>query len=104
MNKFYYPKLAASNIKKNGKIYFPYILTCIGTVMMFYIITALAQTKSLDDMLGGSTIGMILEMGMGVIGLFSLIFLFYSNSFLMKRRKKEFGLYNILGIDRKSVV
>lgn len=103
MNKFYYPKLAASNIKKNGKIYFPYILTCIGTVMMFYIITALAQTKSLDDMLGGSTIGMILEMGMGVIGLFSLIFLFYSNSFLMKRRKKEFGLYNILGMEKKHI-
>lgn len=103
MNKFYYPKLAASNIKKNGKLYFPYLLTCIGTVMMFYIICTLSQNSRLSELIGGEIIATILLYGCIVVGLFGLVFLFYTNSFLIKRRKKEFGLYNVLGMEKKHI-
>lgn len=103
MNKLYYSKLAVNNIKKNGKLYFPYILTCIGSVMMFYIICALFQNSQLGDMFGGAQLQLLLGLGCGIIGLFVTIFLFYSNSFLMKRRKKEFGLYNILGMEKRHI-
>ena len=98
-----YPKLAVQGIRKNGKIYLPYIITCIGMIMMFYIISYLTYSKSVYAMNGGRDIQMILSWGMGVIAVFSVIFLFYTNSFIIKRRKKEFGLYNILGMGKKNI-
>ncbi|MBC5787141.1 ABC transporter permease [Clostridium facile] len=99
----FYPKLAFTGIAKNKKTYLPYILTCIGMVMMFYIILFLTSSQVLYNMRGVDVMQSILSMGCGVIGLFSLIFLFYTNSFLIRRRKKEFGLYNILGMGKRNL-
>jgi putative ABC transport system permease protein len=98
-----YPKLALTGISKNRKIYLPYILTCVGMTMMFYIICFLSASKSVADMPGGASMQTILSLGTGVIGFFALVFLFYTNSFLIRKRKKEFGLYNILGMGKKNI-
>ena len=98
-----YPRLAWEGIRKNKRFYLPYLLTCIGMVMMCYILHYLASMPSLKDMPGGSTMTMILELGFWVIALFAVIFLFYTNSFLMRRRQKEFGLYNMLGMGKKHL-
>lgn len=103
MSRGYFQKLAAGNIRKNGKIYFPYILTCILTVAMYYIVKSLSLNPGLTRMAGADTLNYIMEMGSNVIALFSTVFLFYTNSFLMKRRKKEFGLFNILGMEKKHI-
>lgn len=103
MKTGFYPKLAFDGIRKNRKMYLPYILTCIGMVMMYYIILYLQFTESLETTDGYSTIREILGLGSWVVAIFSCIFLFYTNSFLIKRRKKEFGLYNILGMDKKNL-
>ena len=95
-----YPKLAWDGIRKNKRFYLPYILTCIGMVMMFYIIHYLAAMPTLKDMPGGRTMEMVLGFGFWIVALFGVIFLFYSNSFLMRRRQKEFGLYNMLGMGK----
>ena len=99
----FYPRLALTGVSKNRRIYLPYILTCIGMVMMFYIISFLAASKSVTEMPGGDSLQMTLSFGCGVIGFFSLLFLFYTNSFLMRKRKKEFGLYNILGMGKRNI-
>lgn len=99
----FYEKLAFTGIKKNKKLYTPYILTCIGMVMMTYIISFLSSSETIKNMRGGSEIQGFLGMGFGIMGVFSLIFLFYTNSFLLRRRKKEFGLYNILGMGKKNL-
>lgn len=98
-----YPKLAWTGICKNSRLYLPYILTCIGMVMMFYIVSFLSSSEYLASCKGGKDMQMILELGCGVIGFFAAIFLFYTNSFLMRRRKKEFGLYNILGMGKWNI-
>lgn len=103
MNKFFYPKLAVTTIKKNGKVYIPYILTCIGAIAMFYIMHSISINTGLDIMNGGKQLKMILNLGKWVIAVFSVIFLLYTNSFLIKRRKKELGLYNILGMEKKHI-
>lgn len=103
MSKLFYPKLAASNIRKNAKTYIPYILTCICTIMMFYIIYALSQNSGLKKMIGAEYITYLMFLGAWIVGIFAVIFLFYTNSFLIKRRKKEFGLYNILGMEKKHI-
>lgn len=100
MNKGLYGKLAVSNLKKNGKIYIPYLLTCIGTVMMFYLMQFLYTNKWVES---HASLKMVLGMGCFVVGLFAFIFLFYTNSFLMKQRKKEIGLYNILGMEKRHI-
>lgn len=98
-----YPKLAWDGIRKNRRFYLPYILTCIGMVMMFYIIHFLAAMPTLKDMPGGDTMEMVLGFGSWIVALFAVIFLFYSNSFLMRRRQKEFGLYNMLGMGKSHL-
>lgn len=103
MNKLFYPKLALSNMKKNGKFYFPYMLTCIITVAMFYIMGSIVTDPGINKIPHAETLKTIMDLGTIVIGVFSVIFLFYTNSFLMKRRKKELGLYNILGMERKHI-
>lgn len=103
MKKGFYPKLAFDGIRKNKKMYLPYILTSIGMVMMYYIIIFLQFSQSIKDAVQSSTITQILGLGSWVIAIFSCIFLFYTNSFLIKRRKKEFGLYNILGMDKHNL-
>lgn len=99
----FYPKFAFMGIRRNKRLYTPYVLTCVGMVMMFYIVTALAGMETLGSIRGGGTAAMMLDFGSWVIGVFSLIFLFYTNSFLIRRRKREFGLYNILGMGKGNI-
>ena len=103
MRKFIYAKMALTNIKNNSKIYFPYILTCIGTVAVFYIMYALSEDPGLNEMSGGQHLAVLLSAAMVILGFFGAIFLFYTNSFLIKRRKREFGIYNILGMEKKHI-
>lgn len=91
MNNFIYEKLAVTNLKNNRKTYVPYIFTGVLTVMMFYIIDALSRGKGITQ----DTLKICLQYATGVIVVFAVIFLFYTNSFLIKRRKKEIGVYNI---------
>ena len=99
----FYPKLAASGIRKNKRMFIPFILTCTGMVMMFYIIMFLAVSNVLDSLIGAETLRQIFALGSWVIAVFAAIFLFYTNSFLIRRRKKEFGLYNILGMGKRNI-
>lgn len=103
MKKGFYAKLAFTGIRKNKRLYMPYILTCIGMVMMFYIVAFLSDSSVLTGIKGGDIMQSMLSLGTGVIGVFALIFLFYTNSFLMRRRKREFGLYNILGMGKGNL-
>ncbi len=103
MKTGFYPKIAWEGIKKNRRFYIPYILTCVGMVMMYYIIHHLAGMPSLRNMSGGNSVKLVLGFGCWIVALFALIFLFYSNSFLMRRRKKEFGLYNMLGMGKGNL-
>ena len=99
----FYPKLAWTNIRKNKQVYLPYILTATGIVMMFYIVAHLAEDKEVASFPSGTTLQLILTLGMIVIGVFSVIFLYYTNSFLMKRRKTDLGLYNGLGMGKSHL-
>ena len=98
-----YTKLAWTGIQKNRKLYLPYMLTCIGMVMMCYIVSFLKYSPVFGSLPGGDTVQSFLMMGFGVMCVFSLLFLFYTNSFLIRRRKTEFGLYNILGMGKKNL-
>ena len=99
----FFPKLAMDGIRKNKRLYTPYILACIGMVAMLYIITFLSQSPLVYSARGGYTACMAMEFGSWVIAVFSCIFLFYTNAFLIRRRKKEFGLYNILGMEKRHI-
>ena len=99
MNNFIYEKLAVTNLKNNRKTYVPYIFTDVLTVMMFYIIDALSRGKGITQ----DTLKICLQYATGVIVVFAVIFLFYTNSFLIKRRKKEIGVYNILGMGKRHI-
>ena len=101
-NPFYY-KLAISNIKRNKEIFFPYISTWIITIMMYYILMAITTSDELSNIGGGDSMKVILNFGAIVVAFFAIIFLFYTNSFIVKRRRKEISLYNILGLDKKHI-
>lgn len=85
MHSGLYRRLAASTLKKNARTYLPYLLSACGTVAVFYILAYLALNS------GSGTTGMVMQLGAIVVGIFALIFLFYTNSFLIKRRQKGTG-------------
>ncbi len=103
MTKFFYARLAISNIKKNHRTYVPFILTCILTIAMYYIMKSLSLNPDIENMVGSEMIAYIMMLGSWVVALFSVIFLFYTNSFLVKKRKKEFGVFNILGMEKRHL-
>ncbi len=103
MKTLFYPRLALTGIRKNRKLYLPYILSCVGMVMMYYILHALSLSEVLKNAKGAATVGTTLGLGKFVIAAFSVLFLFYTNSFLTRRRYKEFGLYSILGMDKRKI-
>lgn len=103
MRAGFYPKLAFDGIRKNKRMYIPYILTCVGMVMMYYIISFLQYSDTVVYLKGSGTIKSMLGLGSWVIAIFACIFLFYTNSFLIRRRKKELGLYNILGMGKRNI-
>lgn len=96
-------RLAVTNIRKNKSTYIPYMLTCIFDIAMFYMMLFINQNAGMDAIPHSGDVVTITGMGIGVIGIFSFIFLMYSNSFLMKRRQKELGLYNILGMEKSHI-
>ena len=98
MNSKIYGKLAVTNLKNNGKSYIPYVLASAFSVMMYYIMDNLYRNRSLVEK--GSPLAIMLSYAAAVLLIFSVIFLFYINSFLIKRRKKELGIYNILGMGK----
>ena len=100
----FYIKLAKDGIVKNRKLYFPYILTCICMTMMYYILYYLGFCADFTKVRGGEMLQALLSLGVWVIAIFSLLFLYYTNSFLIRRRQKEFGLYNILGMGKRNLV
>ncbi len=103
MRRFFYFRLALQNIRNNKKTYIPYILTVIGTVLMYYSFQCMADNPGIQDLRGGTVVAMIMGLGTFVIALFAVIFLFYTNSFLIKQRKKEFALFNILGMEKRHL-
>lgn len=98
-----FPRLALIGIIKNKKFYLPYLLSSIGMITMYFIIQSLSVSPLVTGMYHGGEIGMMLSLGKFVIVVFSLLFLFYINSFLVKRRYREFGLYNILGMNKRNI-
>lgn len=108
MRKSLYPRLAAQSLKLNRRFFVPYILSLVGNVAAFYIMSALVNDPGVADMTPGHANGyyyvqMMMSMGMFVAFAFSIIFVFYINGFLMKQRKRELGLYNILGMGKNHI-
>lgn len=98
-----YPKIAADGIRKNGKLYVPYIATCILMIAVFYIMHLLGYSDMLKNFEGAGTAKDILQFGAAIMAIFGTIFLFYTQSTLIKGRMKEFGLYNVLGMNRVNL-
>lgn len=103
MNNSFYLKIAWTNLKKNSKIYVPYILACICAVITYYVMDSILLNEGLKGFRGADQLVMILRAGVVIIGIIAVIFLFYINSFLIKRRKKEIGIYNVLGMEKKHI-
>ncbi len=103
MNQKLYIRLALSNIRKNAQIYIPYLTACVFTVAMFYTIKGLEIDPGVNAMEGGSEFTTVLSFGVYIVAIFSVLILLYTNSFIMKRRKTELGLYNILGMEKKHI-
>lgn len=101
--KNFYGKLAVTNLKNNRQFYLPYLLAGMVSGMMFYIMCAIRANDGIDAMRGSSALKMVLSMGIFIVGVCAGVFLFYTNGFVMKRRKKELGIYNILGMEKKHI-
>lgn len=102
MGKLYF-KLAKTNLSNNKPFYIPYIISSIITVAMLYMMSFLSDNKGLNKIMGADSLATIFRLGVEIIVIFSYIFLFYTNSFIIKRRKKEIGVYNILGMEKRHL-
>ncbi|WP_080847859.1 FtsX-like permease family protein [Cytobacillus gottheilii] len=103
MNKKLYGKLALTNLKKNSLMLLPYIITCMVTIALFYTMNSLVNDTALKNIPGGNFTIDVMKFGSLLFTILSLFFLLYANSFIFKRRKKEFGLYHLLGMEKKHV-
>lgn len=110
MNKHIYTKLAISNILKNGKIYLPYLLTVMGSMMIYFLIGSIGSNPNIysleeekEAFKGAMTLCGIIQSGTFVMSLFVFVFLLYANSFVLKHQKRQFGLYRVLGMERKHI-
>lgn len=97
------PKMAATGIRKNGIVYFPYILTTAFSVCVFFIFSCIINNDFLKNVPHADYVWVLLQIGNGLLGIILVPFLFYTNSFLIKRRKNEIGLYSILGLEKKHI-
>ena len=96
-------RLALSNLIKNRKLYYPYALATILAIAITYIFTSLTLNPHLDDLTGADAIKMVLGMGLGIVALSSGIIVLYANSFVMKNRSRELGLYSVLGLEKRHL-
>lgn len=104
MNKHFFSRLAASNLRKNSSVTLPYWITCVVTTAVCYNIRSLSLNPGIDQMFGDSILRTMLSMGSRIAAIFALIFLFYTNSFLVRRRKKEFAVFQVLGMEKRHLV
>lgn len=111
MNKHIYSKLAITNLNKNQKLYIPYLLTLMGSLLFYYILASLGSNPLIYNVdtgkaafYGADVLCPILQSGTLVASFFALIFLLYANSFVLKHQKKQFGLYRVLGMERKHII
>ena len=98
-----YPKLAAQGIRQNRRFFVPYLLALAGLTAAFYVMSALCSDPGVREMRGFDYVMVMMQIGMFVAGVLSAVLLLYINSFLMKQRKKELGLYNILGMGKGNI-
>lgn len=103
LGKSFYRKLAVTNLKKNRNAYIPYVLGGMGMVFTYVLFLLISESNGITNVVGDSQLQVMFQMGAVVISIFSVVFIFYANGFLMKRRKKEIALYGILGLERKHV-
>lgn len=103
MNKKLYVKLALTNIKNNSLMFRPYLFTCIVVIALFYTINSLVNDHALKTISGGNFTIDVMKFGSILFTVLSLFFLMYANSFIFKKRKKEIGLYNLLGLEKKHI-
>ena len=101
--KTLYIRLAADGIRRNRRFYLPFLLTAAGVSAVQYILFFLAGDDGLDKISGGATLRVILQLGSFVIAVFAALFLFYTHAFLTRRRGREFGLYSVLGMGKRSL-
>jgi putative ABC transport system permease protein len=99
----FYNRIARNNLRKNAKLYLPNILAGMGLVAVFYIFLTLSMDNRMGDVRGGAYLKDIMPLGLVVLGILSVILLLYANSFLMKQRNSEFGLYNVLGLEKRHI-
>ncbi len=99
----FYMKFAFSNLRKNKQLYLPQMITSIGLVAVFYIVYTISIDEKLRSGRGGDVLPGIMEIGVNVLAILSVILLLYTNSFLMKQRKKELGLFHVLGLEKRHV-
>lgn len=97
-----YRHLAWDGIRKNSRLYVPYLLTGVGAVSFFYILVALSRLPE-GTLPGSGSVQVILNLGSFVLWMFSLLLLFYTHSFLIRRRNREFALYNVLGMGKRDI-
>lgn len=98
-----YLRLAKTNIRNNRQLYLPYLISGIVTVAMFYLMIFINNNPGMKTIPGAANLKMIMSMGVGIIAIFACIFIFYTNSFIIKNRKKEIGVYNILGMEKRHI-
>lgn len=99
----FYTKLALTGILRSGRFYLPYFLACSSTAAMFYILCFLTWSNLIRTLRGGDIVQTMLYLGCIVVALFSVVLVLYTNGFLMKRRRRELGLYNILGMEKRHI-
>jgi len=104
MRNGFYIKLALQNVRENSRLYYPFIISSIASIMMTFVILSLSVNSGLKRIPGGDNLQTILSLGYVILIIFSAIFLLYMNSFLIKNRKREFGIYNILGMNKKHII
>ncbi len=103
MRRSLFIRLARGGLRKNGRLFLPYLLACVLCVMMFYVMVVLVRDGAIAGLPGSGEIRTVLLFGAIVIGIFSAIILFYTNSVLAKGRRREFGLYNVLGMEKRHI-
>ncbi len=99
----FFPRLALVNLVRNGRFYGPYLLSCGATAAMFYILEFLSYNKGLDNVRGAMYLKSFANIGCFVAMLLAAVMLLYANSFVMKRRQRELGLYNVLGLEKRHI-
>lgn len=99
----FFQKLAFVNLLRSGRYYGPYLFSCGALAAMYYILRFLTWNEALQTVRGARTLQAMMSLGCGVVALFSAVLLLYANSFVMKRRRKELGLYSILGLEKRHI-